>query len=58
MATQQQRTEQIKKETESLKAVADAERQKAVLKIEIEKQVSSICQPGSVGKLFPWPPRL
>ena len=39
VATQQQRTEQIKKETESLKAVADARRQKAVLQIEIEKRL-------------------
>lgn len=39
VATQQQKTEAIKKETESLKAVADANRQKSVLKIEIEKQV-------------------
>lgn len=39
VATQQQRTEQIKKDTESLKAVADAQRQKAVLQIEIEKRL-------------------
>lgn len=39
VATQQQKTEKIKKETESLKAVADANRQKEVLKIDIEKQV-------------------
>ena len=39
MATQQQKTEAIKKETESLKAVADAERHKAVLEIDIQKQV-------------------
>ncbi len=39
MATQQQKTEQIKKDTQQLKAVADAEREKAVLKITIEKRV-------------------
>ena len=39
VATQQQKTEKIKKETESLKAVADANRQKEVLKIDIEKEV-------------------
>ena len=39
VATQQQRTEAIKKETESMKAVADAERQKAVLQIDIQKEV-------------------
>ncbi len=39
MATQQQKTEQIKKETESIKAVLDAEREKKVLKIDIEKEV-------------------
>jgi hypothetical protein len=39
VATQQQKTEQIKKETESLKAVADAPREKTVLKITIEKAV-------------------
>ncbi len=40
VATQQQKTEEIKKQTESLKAVADAERHKKVLAIELEKQVS------------------
>ncbi len=39
VATQQQKTEAIKKETESLKAVADAERHKAVLQIELQKKV-------------------
>lgn len=39
VATQQQKTEEIKKETESMKAVADANRQKAVLEIEIQKQI-------------------
>ena len=39
MATQQQKTEEIKKQTETLKAVADANREKDVLKIHIEKQV-------------------
>ena len=39
MATQQQKTETIKKETQALKAVADANREKDVLKITIEKQV-------------------
>jgi len=40
VATQQQKTEAIKKETEAQKAVADAERQKRVLAIELEKSVS------------------
>lgn len=39
MATQQQKTESIKKETEALKAVADAERQKRVLTIDLEKKI-------------------
>eukprot|EP00094_Tigriopus_californicus_P007266 TCALIF_06994-PA protein Name:"Similar to erlin1 Erlin-1 (Danio rerio)" AED:0.15 eAED:0.15 QI:0/1/0.5/1/1/0.5/2/145/223 len=39
VATQLQRTEQIRKETESMKAVADANRQKAVLEIELQKHV-------------------
>ena len=39
VATQSQKTEAIRKETESLKAVADAEREKKVLKITIEKRV-------------------
>ena len=36
---QQQKTEKIKKETESIKAVLDAERQKKVLEIDIEKDI-------------------
>lgn len=39
VATQQQKTEKIKKETESIKAVLDAERQKKVLQIDIQKQI-------------------
>ena len=39
VATQQQKTETIKKETESLKAVADAEREKKVLQIDIQKEI-------------------
>ena len=39
VATQQQRTEKIKKETESIKALLDAEREKDVLEIELEKQL-------------------
>jgi len=39
VATQQQKTEQIKKDTEQLKAVADANRQKAVLEIKIEERI-------------------
>ena len=39
VATQQQKTEKIKKETESIKAILDAERQRDVLKIDIEKQL-------------------
>jgi regulator of protease activity HflC (stomatin/prohibitin superfamily) len=39
VASQQQKTEKIKKETESIKAVLDAEREKKVLKIDIEKEV-------------------
>lgn len=39
VATQQQRTEKIKKETETLKAVADAKRQQEVQKINIEKEI-------------------
>lgn len=39
VATQQQKTESIKKETEALKAVADAERQKRVLTIDLEKKI-------------------
>merc|ERR1711962_1351542 len=36
VANQKQKTEQIKKKTELIKAVADAERQKAVLEIKIQ----------------------
>jgi len=39
VATQQQKTEKIKKETELIKAVADAERQKAVLEITIQERI-------------------
>ena len=39
VATQQQKTEAIKKETEELKAVADANRQKSVLEIDIQKEI-------------------
>ena len=39
VATQQQKTETIKKETESIKAIADAERNKAVLEIKIKERV-------------------
>jgi len=39
VATQQQKTDRIKKETESIKAVLDAEREKKVLAIEIEKDI-------------------
>jgi regulator of protease activity HflC (stomatin/prohibitin superfamily) len=39
VATQQQKTEKIKKETETIKAVADAERQKQVLEIDIQKEI-------------------
>ena len=39
VAKQQKVTEEIKKETELLKAVADAKRQKEVLEIEIQKQI-------------------
>ena len=39
VATQQQKTEKIKKETESIKALLDAEREKDVLEIEIQKQL-------------------
>merc|ERR1739838_727545 len=37
VATQQQKTEKIKKETEEMKAIADAKRQKAVLEITIQE---------------------
>ena len=36
---QLQKTEAIKKETEKLRAIADAERNKAVLKIQIEERI-------------------
>lgn len=39
VATQQQKTEKIKKETESIKALLDAEREKDVLEIELQKQL-------------------
>jgi regulator of protease activity HflC (stomatin/prohibitin superfamily) len=39
VATQRQKTEKIKKETETIKAVADAERQKQVLEIDIQKEI-------------------
>ena len=39
VAAQQQKTEKIKKETESIKAVLDAERQKKVLEIDIQKDI-------------------
>jgi len=39
VATQQQTTEQIKKKTELIKAVADAQRQKAVLEITIQERI-------------------
>ena len=39
VAKQQQKTEQIKKDTEQLKALADAERQKKVLEIDLLKQL-------------------
>merc|ERR1712242_285981 len=39
VATQQQKTEKIKKETEKIKAILDAERQKDVLEIDIQKEI-------------------
>merc|ERR1712236_148756 len=39
VAQQQKKTEEIKKETELLKAVADARRQKDVLEIKIQEQI-------------------
>merc|ERR1719430_2891280 len=39
VATQQQKTERIKKETELIKAVADAERQKAVWESTIQERI-------------------
>ena len=38
VANQTQKTEEIRKKTELVKAVADAERQKAVLEIKIQEQ--------------------
>ena len=39
VAIQKQKTERIKKETEAIKAVLDAERQKQVLEIDIQKEI-------------------
>ena len=39
MATQQQKTEEILKETERMKAIADVNRTKDVLEIELEKEL-------------------
>jgi len=39
VSTQQKKTEEIKKETEMLRAIADAERQKSVLAITIQQQI-------------------
>lgn len=39
VATQQQKTEAIKKETEKIRAIADAERNKAVLEIKIQEKI-------------------
>lgn len=39
VASQQQKTEQIKKETEKMQAIADAERHKAVLQIKIQERI-------------------
>ena len=39
VATQQQKTEKIKKETETMMAVLDAHRQKEVLEIDIQKDI-------------------
>merc|ERR1719481_831463 len=39
VATQQQKTESIKKETEKIRAIADAERNKAVLEIKIQERI-------------------
>jgi hypothetical protein len=41
VATQQQKTQEIVKETEKMNALADADRQKAVLQVDIEKRVLS-----------------
>jgi len=42
VATQQQKTEAIKKETQQLKAVADANREKAVLEIKIQERILEV----------------
>jgi len=39
VSTQQKKTEEIKKETEMLRAIADAERKKSVLEITIQQQI-------------------
>ena len=39
VAAQQQRTDQIRKETELMRALADAERSKAVLRIQMEQRL-------------------
>ena len=39
VAAQQQRTDQIRKETELMSAIADAERSKAVLRIQMEQKL-------------------
>ena len=39
VATQQQKTEEIKKETERMKAIADVNRTKDVLEIELQKEL-------------------
>ena len=39
VATQQQKTEEIKKETERMKAIADANRTKDVLEIDLQKEL-------------------
>merc|ERR1712156_1196178 len=42
VANQTQKTEEIRKKTELIKAVADAERQKAVLEIKIQEQILEV----------------
>merc|ERR1712083_758964 len=42
VATQQQKTEEIKKQTEQIKAVADANRQKAVREIKIQENILEV----------------
>merc|ERR1712156_741456 len=39
VATQQQKTEEIKKETERMKAIADVNRTKDVLEVELQKEL-------------------